>query len=207
MKINWYYSLIFSILALVGASQIEFSVPNQELIVDFSSEVITATDAEIAIAEIKTQLENVGATNIKVAKQSNGLRITYYSTKDVAVIKTVFSQENMLFAGKTILADNQDTETPIENDSFAYQLQISELKQGSDLAQDFNGQLVKTESTTIRFFNPFVYYSFNGISLEEQHNLFTTALKINKEIALAIAKVDYVIPEVRAGPKTQGFLM
>lgn len=207
MKIHWHYSLILSILALIGASQIEFAVPNQEVNVGFSSELVSAKEAERAISEIKSQLELVGATNIKVTQQSNGLRITYYSVKDVAVIKTVFSQDSVLGLGNTLPVEDQDSNTPKKTESNIYQLNFSEIHQGSDVSKDFNGHLVDTESTNIRFFNPFVYFSFNGISLEEHHILFTTALKINQDIALAITKVDYVIPEVRAGPNTQGNLI
>lgn len=200
MKIKWHYSLIISLLALVGASQIEFAVPNQEIIVDFSSEITSPLDTETAVAEITIQLENTGASSIKVTKQLNRYRITYYSAKDVSAIKTVFSQDSALVLGGSIPESSQDTELPIENDTTSYQLNFSELQQGNDIAKDFNGHLVNTESTTIRYFNPFVYFSFNGISLAEEQRFVTTALKINKEITLTMVSVDYKIPEVRAGP-------
>jgi hypothetical protein len=196
VKLNWYFSLILSILALIGASQIDSSIPNQELIVEFSGETLALNEAQDAVENFKSQLEIAGASNIKVQRQTNRLRITYYSAKDIAAIKTVFSEQ----LSASFTENTKDSDLSLERQKDVYQLNFSELHKGNDITKDFNGQLVDIESTTIRFFNPFVYYSSTGINLEQQHNVVTTALKTNKQIALAIILVDYVIPEVRAGP-------
>lgn len=201
MKLNWHFSLILGILALIGASQIEFAIPNQELIVDFSSESVSLNETNETISTIKAQLESIGATRIKVQQQANGLRITYYSSKDVASIKSLFSKGKALaLLSASVPFDNESSESLPKDNSELFQLNFSEIHQQSDVSKDFNGQLVDVESTTIRFFNPFVYYSFNGINVEQQHKIVATAFKINQNIALAITKVNYVIPEVRAGP-------
>ncbi|GER60816.1 hypothetical protein [Patiriisocius marinus] len=201
MKLNWHFSLLLGILALIGVSQIEFAIPNQELTVDFSSESVSLNETKEAISTIKAQLESIGASRINVQQQSNRLRITYYSTKDVTSIKNLFSEDQTLALLSNSLPFNSENSDSLPNDnSELFQLNFSEIHQQSDVSKDFNGQLVEVESTTIRFFNPFVYYSFNGINLEQQHKVVAIAFKINRNIALAITKVNYVIPEVRAGP-------
>ena len=97
MKPKWYLSTFILIVAFLGASLQQFSVPNQEIVLQFEDQEISLVETENAITNIKKQLQDIGVEKIQVYKSDNGvLKISYFSEIDVVSIKKIFSKEKAL---------------------------------------------------------------------------------------------------------------
>lgn len=215
MKSKWYFGTLLFILALLGFSQPQVSIPNQEIVLQFSDDEVTVDEAQKAIAIVKEQLRLIGANKIQVSESADGsLKITYYSDIDVAIIEGIFSarvplealaeaQEKSLDLGYTSYYEGEEpTEFPSEKDSNTYKLNVSEIHSGSDAQSDFNGLLVELTENE-RLFNPVVFFSIDAID-GERNRVEKTTYTVQRNIALAIESPKYKIPEVRAGPTSNG---
>ena len=90
MNWRWYITGIIVALAFVGMSREQFAMPNQEIVVQFNTNSVSADETERAISEITNQLKTIGVEDIQVSEMLDGkLKVTYYSTIDVAVIKNL----------------------------------------------------------------------------------------------------------------------
>ena len=119
MKSKWYLSTLIFILALLGFSQPQVYVPNQEIVVQFSVDEVTFDEAQNAILIVQKQLQGIGAHNIQISEPEQGsFKFTYYSDIDVASIKEIFSEEKSLALGYTSYSQSEDgDETPFEEDT------------------------------------------------------------------------------------------
>ena len=206
MNPKWCFSVLITILTLFGIQQSQITLPNQEIIVQFSDDEITSEEAHNAVTIVKEQLQFLGANNIQVEEGASGIyKISYYSDSDVASIKKIFSDDK-----DTVKLDyanhNQNeksTDFPFDKDKKTYNLDVFEIQNASDADWDLEGiSIIELKSENHRFFNPNVYASIE--SVDDKERVVKIALKVSTHIAIAIDNTSYKIPEVRAGPIALG---
>ena len=199
MNAKWYFSTLIIALTLLSVCQKQDAVPNQEIVMEFANIEVAKNDVQIAIANIKQQLQAVGATNIKVKEAENGaLKITYYSHVNVANIKEILSKENHLVLD---YANNQGQNDSHSSDKQSnYNLDVYEIRKGID-ASSFDGKYVlEIKYDYDRFSNPNIYISFQNVTVSKTGHSIKTAYKVNRNIIIAINNTSHKEPEVRAGP-------
>lgn len=206
MKPKWYIGILIIALTLLGseASTRQAAIPNQEIVLQFTSETVSHIDTENAIAIVKQQLLSAGITDIQVQKHEDGqLKISYYSASDVASIKALLSEENNLKLGYESPENNQSN-TPSEDHKIDYDLDVYEIHQANDIS-DLDGKLaLETKAENDRLSNPNVFISPEIIDIDAKQLIDQVAYKFRKAVAIAIDNNSYKIPEVRAGPSKIG---
>jgi len=201
MRNKWYISALIFALVIFGISLKQTSVPNQEIVLQFTDVEVSLLESQKAITLVKNQLRGVGADNIKIQDVGSGtLKITYYSDLATSEIKKLFLAERSLAIDFTSQdSDKKDTELPFEQDFQSYQLDVYEIQEGQDLA-DSNGNVLEPKLEIIRFFNRDSYASNGREHSERTTKTEKQAYTVYKNIAIAIDNSSYKIPEVRAGP-------
>lgn len=201
MKNKWYLFVLLFAMAIIGIRLEKGTVPNQEIVIQFTDGQVTYGETECAIALIKNQLKAVDVANIHIQNSGNGtLKITYYSDIEVSEIKKILSQEGDLTLDHSWPDSDKDTtEFPSEKEEMLYQLDVYEIHDMNDLLGS-NGNVVELKSETIRFFTPDVYASIAKVAGEEKNKSEKVAYTIHRNIAIAIDNSSYNNPEVRAGP-------
>lgn len=202
---KWYVITFVVILSLLGfVSQEQNVIPNQEIVLQFTDIEITSQEAQSTIAIVKKQLQNIGADNIQVKESHNGkLKITYYSSTDIAIIKDAFSKDESLNVNySSEKQDGNSTKLPSdENTSLSYNLDVYEIQKEQDTNRDLNGiQLVEFDSKSDRFFDPNTFFSSKSLDSRIANSRVKVAYIIHSNIAIAIDNTSKSIPEVRAGP-------
>jgi hypothetical protein len=201
MQTKWYIRSLIILLALVGISLEQITVPNQQIVVEFASDEVSLTDAQETIAAVKNQLQTIGAENIQVQETAEGrLKITYYSAIDTIAIKDLLSFDNDVAIG-----DTSQNNTP-SNEASVYKLDVHEIQQQPDVDLDLNGLVFELESKTHRYFVPDVSVSLHQLQVTERNKIEKVAYTLQSDQTLGIDNFSYKIPEVRAGPSVSGFL-
>lgn len=204
MNSRRYIGALIIVLTFLGVVyQQQYTLPNQEIILQFTDVKVTSADTQSTIAIVKKQLQNLGADNIQVVETKEGtLKITYYSASNVTNIKRNLSEENKLVIDCNLSnQDNEESSFPKENSSISYNLDVYEIQNGSEA--DWNlveNNVLELKFDNERFFNPNVFMSAIDINDREKENIVKVAYKIRRNIALAIDNTSHNIPEVRAGP-------
>ena len=202
MKPKWYLSTFIVIVAFLGAGLQQFSVPNQEIVLQFEDQEISLVETENAITNIKKQLQDIGVEKIQVYKSDNGvLKISYFSEIDVVSIKKIFSKEKALKLSYPSLDLEEGTsKIPSKNKSNTYQLDVFEIQKSIGNEGDSNGLVVELLPENDRSFNPDVYYSALMQDVRFKNKIEKVAYIIYSNISIEIDNSSYNIPEVRAGP-------
>jgi hypothetical protein len=202
MKPKWYLSIFILIVAFLGAGLQQFSVPNQEIVLQFEGQEISLVETENAIANIKKQLQDIGVEKIQVYKGDNGvLKISYFSEIDVVSIKKLFSKEKALKLSYSLLDIEEGTsKIPSKNKSNTYQLDVFEIQKSNGNEGDSNGLVVELLPENDRSFNPDVYYSALVQDVRFKNKIEKVAFIIYSTISIEIDNSSYNTPEVRAGP-------
>jgi hypothetical protein len=202
MNSRWYISILIITLTFLGsiASTQQVATPNQEIVLQFSSENVSPQDTLNAITNVKQQLEFAGVNAIKVQTLQGGqLKITYFSNSDVEDIKILLSKECALDLGYVSQGNNQSN-TPSEEKSIKYNFDVYEIQQADNIS-DLEGKLaLEPKAENDRIFNPNVLISAKEIDIDAKENIEKIAYKLSRTIAIAIDNHSYKIPEVRAGP-------
>jgi len=200
MNAKWCFSVLIAILTLFGVNQQQKSAPNQEIVVQFVNVQVTSDNAKKAIADVKLQLQLLGADNIQVKESLDGiLKISYYIDSDVASIKKVLAENNVELGFAENNQDEEPLESPINSESNGYNLDVFEIQTSFDSDLDLEGiSVVELKPENHRFFSPNAYASIQEIDNTQRINKI--AFKVNTHIAIAIDNISYKIPEVRAGP-------
>lgn len=202
MQSKRYISTLVIILSLFGVlSQQQVTIANQEIVLQFTNAQVTSEISKNTIAIVKSQLQDLGAENIKVKETESGtLKISYFSNVDLAIVKQTFSKEKQSVLDYTVNNQNKkSSEFPSDENPTNYNLDIYEIQNSNDLDWDLNGTLVaELKSDINRFSNPNIYAFIQTIDVNE--HVEKTAFKIHYNIALAIDNTSHKIPEVRAGP-------
>lgn len=200
---KWYISTLIIILSLLGGvvSQQQITIPNQEIILQFTNTDVTPEDTQNTIAIVKKQLQNIGVSNIQVNKKENGkLKITYYSNIDVASIKETFLKEKNINLDLAFNSENKKpSKTPFDENTISYKLDVFEIQNSNDANWNLNGiSVIELKSETNRFSNPNIYAFLNTIEINESYEKVAYATYFNS--AETIYNTSHKIPEVRAGP-------
>ncbi len=203
MKAKWCFNTLIVILALFGVCQEQTTLPNQQIILQFANAEVTTDEFKNALTIVKKQLKTIGVDNIQVRKQDDGgLRISYYSTTDVAGIKRMLSKEKQVKLG--YVSNGQDdgqTKSPSDKKLNSYNLDVYEIQSGADAGAGLGGKYVfELKQEYDRFSNPNLYTYLPKIELGERNKIVKAAYRINRNIAIAIDNTSHNIPEVRAGP-------
>jgi len=183
-------------------SQQEFSIPNQEIVVQFANDEVTSVEVEQTIATIKKQLEDIGVEHIQIHESENGsLKISYFSDVNVASIKKIISEEHEFQLGVASIFQNETSnETPSKEKSNTYKFDVYEIQKGDDSEKDLNGLALELKPEVDRFYKPNVYFIKTEIDVWKTNKIEKVAYTIQKTIATEIDRVSHIIPEVRAGP-------
>ena len=212
MNKRWYISALVIILALLGgiASQEQNITPNQEIVLQFTSETVTSDEAQNAIATVKQQLQTVGVHDVQVSQNESGqLKITYFSNTDIVSIKNILSKEKT-FELNDSGADNNNIpfEIPSKDSSVAYNLDVYEIQNGSDTAFNISGKLGlenKTDNERLSNTNP--YANTKAVDYNYLEQQVKVAYKFHKYSGITIDHKSNKIPEVRAGPMRMGSIV
>jgi len=203
MNSRRYIGALIIVLTFLGVVyQQQNTIPNQEIVLQFTNAKVTSVDTQNTIALVKEKLQNLGANNIQVKETVEGtLKITYYSTTNVSHIKKSLSEENSLSLGYNL--NNQEkkpSNLPIENSSISYNLKVYEIQNGNNADWNFvENTILQIKSDNERLFNPNVFVSII-VSDDKEEGNYKVAYNTFRNIALAIDKASHNIPEVRAGP-------
>jgi hypothetical protein len=203
MNSRRYIGALIIVLTFLGVVyQQQNTIPNQEIVLQFTDVKVTSVDTQNTIALVKEKLQNLGADNIQVKETIEGtLKITYFSTTNVSHIEKSLSEENSLSLGYNL--NNQDKKSsnlPIENSSISYNLNVYEIQNGNDVDWNFvENSILQIKSDNERLFNPNVFVSII-VSDDKEVGNYKVAYNTFRKIALAIDKASHNIPEVRAGP-------
>ena len=195
MQLKWYISVLVIVLTLLGVGQHQIAAPNQEIVVQFSKEV-SSEKTQDAIVIVKKQLQSAGVDNIQVYKEDSGLRITYYSIKDVESIKELLSMSNL----ELDYASSNQSQKSSEENSNIYNLDVYEIQKGNEYDLDFDGFVLEQKPENPRYSSPNLYFSKEEIDIKDRHRFTEVKFLVQRNIAIAIDNTSHIIPEVRAGP-------
>ncbi len=202
MNSRWYIGILIITLTFLGgvASTHQIIAPNQEIVLQFSSDDVSAEDTAAAITRIKKQLKTAGVSHIKVKKGREGqLKITYFSTSNVDRIKLLLAHGITLdldVAAQT----NPKHSLPSQEQTTIYNFDVYEIHQGGDFSELGNPLAleIKVENDRLLSFNLVAFVPSKNY--DTNTNQVDVAYKHIRHSALAIASIAYQIPEVRAGP-------
>ncbi|MCG2418527.1 hypothetical protein K8089_05785 [Aequorivita sp. F47161] len=204
MNWKWYIPVLIIALAFFGISLEQSTLPNQEIVVQFNTKNVSAAEAEQAIANVTSQLKSIGIAHVLVSEIQNGqLKVSYYSSKDVATIKGLFSGQNKLqLAGTDFNERNTSSKIPFSQDSHIYKLDVVTIQKDFGSNLDLQGILVIVKAAKDQYLKPVfsLHASENNFDLKQAIAL--VAYKNYGNISLLINHASYKIPEVRAGPFT-----
>jgi len=203
MNSRRYIGALVILLTLLGVVyQQQVTVPNQEIVLQFTDAEITSEGAQNTLAIVKKQLQNIGVDNIHVIEGDNGrLKIKYYSDTDITSIKNTLSEEREIALDYTLHNQSKDSNESPYKPSISYNLDVFEIQNGNDVNFEVDTNYVlELEPKNDRSFNPNVFMSFEDVDIGEQAEIEKTAYKVHRNIALAIDNGSHNIPEGRAGP-------
>ena len=196
MLIKKYIGFLAVVCVVLGISnQIQSSIPNQEIVLEFTNVKVTTTDTQTAISAVKQRLRELGAENIQVNENRLGeLKIIYHSESDIALIKKALGDDS------EIDLDKPSSNIPSDKD-LSYNIHISEIGNSNDSDWNLEGTYVlEFKPSSQRFFVPITFLSVIDTDENNSSSKFGLAYKIQNNCALTINAPFYKIPEVRAGP-------
>ncbi|TJY37249.1 hypothetical protein [Pontimicrobium aquaticum] len=204
MNKKWYIIGFVVILAFLSGvvTQQHISKPNQEIVLYFTNNTINYDEVEDAISGIKSQLEAVGVSNIKVTRFDNdGFNITYHSISKVSDIEQI-----LLNSGKISLNEEHSSRVPTEESKTSFNFDVYEIETVSDNDLNIRGigtsssskgdykQNLETNSFANKVSSTFAYHKQNE----------TTTYKFYNQNRFVFSCNSHKIPEVRAGPYILG---
>ncbi len=207
MKTKLHFGILVILLAFLGTYLEQSTVPNQQIVIQFSDRDIAEEDAKSTIEIVKKQLQSIGAEHIQIVHSNNGqLKITYYSDSDVERIQNKLSKEvGFKFAYDS--GEKNSTNFPENKSVKDYELNISEIQNSSNINWDFERtEIVVLNQKSEHSYNPKVNTSGEHINTEQSNKVINVAILVNNSVAIAIDNLSYKIPEVRAGPTVKGII-
>ncbi|MEZ4792976.1 MAG: hypothetical protein R2783_05805 [Gelidibacter sp.] len=207
MKAKWYFSALVIVFAFLGICHNQISSPNQEILVQFNSNEVTAEQSQNAVATIKQQLQNFGVDSIHVLQGKNGeLKISYHSSIDVKSIRKTLSKVVLGLDVSSIDQNKKHKKAPSKKHHRDYNLDVYELYKTSDSNNSAGKYIVIAKQDYDRFLNSNSYPFPNQTNTNEVNGYKEPSNKFDGDIAVVINTTSYSIPEVRAGPNTVGNL-
>ena len=203
MSKKWFIWTFVSALALLIAIQERVDMPNQEIVLHFENGDVNSQEAIAALAAVKDQLEALEVLNITVSKDSeNGiLRIQYYSSEKVEVVKSIISHQSELALQHVFYTKDKNESIPLDKESNEYSISIFEIQTATDSGLEFNGAyLPEIKYITEGHLDSHIFKFNNEISLTEPDGFWDTKIKVNTSVVLNLQERSFKIPQVRAGP-------
>lgn len=200
---RWYITGILIALAFCGAGLEESTTdPNQEIVVRFSTNSITANEAKKAISEITIQLKSIGVEGVHVSEVVDGkVKVTYFSTLDVVVIKNLLYRYNKLDLSDTAFNEkNGSSKFPFSDNSNTYKLEVVKIQTDPGTDIGFQGLLVEVNSFADQYLKPRMSLATSEINFTPKDNFESVAPIISPNVPVLIPYFEHKIPEVRAGP-------
>lgn len=195
MRNKWYLYTFIIALAILGISLEQNTVPNQEILIKFDTSQSSVHNTQDAIALVKSKLENVDVSNIKVEKLIDGtLKLSYYSDLEVSEIQEIFSETSNSQA-YTTTPDHY----PTDDGADYYKLDIYKIQDTSDFDGPA-GHIIEPKSETTRATSFDTYAAFNNQQVREENSNTHTTYTLYRYNAIALENIQYRIPQVRAGP-------
>jgi len=207
VKVKLHIGILILILTFFGvASQQQISVANQEIVLQFTEIEVTSQEAQNTIAIVKKHLQDLGVDNIQVKKEKNGkLKISYYSESDVASIKNTLSKEKKLeFCYTSNNEDKGHQEHSSDDSPTNFNFDIYEIQNANDSDFGLDGIVLEKKSENDRYYDPNVFFPSNVIDVKKDDRILKVSYKVWRNIGALIDNTSYIIPEVRAGPDTEG---
>ena len=138
MKTKWYFGALILILALFGACQENLIIPNQEIVLQFSSTSISSSEVKLAITNVKEQLKTIGVSKVDIREEANGrLVISYFSDNTVANVKDALAATTLVID----YASNEDNQSDFPKEQI-YNLDVFEIIKTSDTGFGSTGKLI-----------------------------------------------------------------
>ncbi len=191
------------ILAFVGAGVEQSTTdPNQEIVVRFYANAVDDSAAQNVISDIAHQLESLGAEDVRISKMPDGkLRILYYSSLDVSVIKKSFHKRDGFPSPDEAFPEGKSPlDLPTDGSYGYYNLDIAKIQEDSNQDNPFQGVMVEVSLVKDQSLKPKItskttvwYFSFQSEPLNPDYSSYPKG-------ADGHDKSSYKIPEVRAGP-------
>lgn len=204
MNWKWYLPILFLTLAFIGVSLEQSGVPNQEIVVQFDANAISSDEIQCAVSGITNQLESIGIYEFQVSEIYQGkLKVTYFSTVDVAIIKALFYERHSLkLAGLGLVPAGDSGNIPFGKDSKNYKLDVIQIQEYQYSNIGLQGLPVLVQSTKDHYLKPFV--SLGGVETEINLKRFLDCISFGNycNTSLSTANSSHKIPESRAGPLT-----
>ena len=203
MNWRWYFTGVIIALTFFGMSLGQSTTnPNQEIVVRFNAASIDPDEVQRAIADIRSQLKSIGIDDVHVSEILDGkLKVTYFSSKDVDVVKDLFLQHNKLQLGDTAFNDKDgSSKIPFNQNTNTYKLDVVKIQQdlGTDIG--FHGTLVEIKSANDQYVKPILSLVSSAAEFSLKYHIESAGSKTHPNIALLINNSSHKIPEVRAGP-------
>lgn len=189
-------------LAFFGVSVDQTTLPNQEIVVQFKTQNVSASEANRAISRITSQLKSIGVEHIAVSKvYGNKLKVTYYSTNDVATVKDLFSGQGKFHLKDTAFNEKQgSSRVPFQQTTDVYKLDVIKLQKDYSVHSGLQGLPVTVKSAKDNYLKPIVSLcvSETGLCIKQLERLATSTNY--RGAPFLTSKTSHIIPEVRAGP-------
>lgn len=203
MNAKWCVSTLFIILALLGLSQEQKKISNQQILLQFADVDLVSQAAPNAVLSVITQkLEALGANSIEIIENDGThLSIRYYSHLDALIVKEFLSDNNKLplSNGEEFPSDYPKDELPKN-----YSLVVTDLHQQADDTVTLSGTWILVQKQEVKTSSSYYVTLFGSTLAFVQDNATAVAYRINKNSTIAIDNTSRIIPEVRAGPYFYG---
>lgn len=202
---KWYLSVALIFIAVLGSilGQQQTTVPNQEIVLQFTNENISLDEAQHTIGIVEKELQRIGVDYIQVSEQEEGrLVISYYSKTNVESIKKLLSTQKELALG-FVSADKNERpfQFPSKETSIGYNLDVYEIQNGQTSYSSLGGKCaVELKSGQQRFLNPNFYISSEAPFIVNSEQILKVNFSFQRDIVIAKDYRSHKIPEVRAGP-------
>lgn len=202
---KWYFSVALIFIAVLGCilGQQQTTIPNQEIVLQFTNEDISLNDAQVTIDILEQELQRIGVAYIHVSEKEDGrLVISYFSKTDVQSIKKLLSSQKELALGFVSSEKNQKPlQFPSKDTIIGYNLDVYEIQDGQNSYLSLGGKCaVELKSGQQRFVNPNFYMPTEEIYLIDSEQILKVNFSFQRYIAIAKDYRSHKIPEVRAGP-------
>ena len=199
MKIKLQFCVFVILLSFLGTYIEQTTIPNQQIVIQFSNADISSEDTENTIEIVKQQLQSIGVSKIEIGQQEDGkLKITYYSDADVERIQSILSKDDHFKFTHDSGSDNSNF--PKNRNAKDFELNISEIQNSSPTNWDFEGvQIVEFNQKSDRF-DHLKNNNSGQYNTIQSNSVVKVAIQVNTAVAIAIGNLAFKIPEVRAGP-------
>jgi len=195
MKSKWYFGIVITALTFFVVSQQQITVPNQEIVFQFSDNHATVSQTEKAIHAIKAQLQNIGVKNTQVFEQNGILKISYYSDITIAEVKSILLNEKLIFNN----TKGTQNDNPLDS---SYNVDVFEIKPATASGVGFDGKfIVEAKQEYTRASQIVLTFSAITEGIIQLTLPANVTYKVNTNSSISIDKGSFNIPEGRAGPK------